>query len=112
LRNTSSYDRYYNQCAPQLCQYSYLLGFDVIYFISKTLAITGGLTKVLRFTVSFIALIVIKLITRKRKRQITANSNIVVTDLDNVTRNTLLNVQQTPIEVTFFLFSCYQLIFF
>ncbi|UJR19445.1 hypothetical protein I4U23_022575 [Adineta vaga] len=103
LENTS-FDRYYEGCAPQICEYSYSLGFNGIYFITKTLAILSGLTKILRHTVSFMTLIVIKLINRKRKSQITPRSNIAVTDLDNLTLNTLQNVPITSIEVIFLLF--------
>ncbi|CAF0838670.1 unnamed protein product [Adineta steineri] len=94
-----SFDRYYDECAPKLCQYSHPLPFNGAYFVTKTLAILSGLSKILRYIVSFVAMIVIKLINRRRKRKVAPYPNIVGTDLDNVTLNTITNVPITAIEV-------------
>ncbi|CAF4003628.1 unnamed protein product [Adineta steineri] len=94
-----SFDLYYDECAPKRCQYSHSLSFNWIYFLTKTLAILGGLSKLLRYIVSFVAMIVIKLVNRRRKRRVTPYPNMVEINLDNVTLNTTSNVPITTIEV-------------
>ncbi|UJR06785.1 hypothetical protein I4U23_011072 [Adineta vaga] len=66
LQNTS-FDHYFNECAPQSCQYSYLIQYNIIYVITMLIAVFGGLTKGLHFIVYCLELIFRKLITNRKK---------------------------------------------
>ncbi|CAF4177614.1 unnamed protein product [Adineta steineri] len=94
-----SFDLYYNETAPKLCQYSRSLPFNGAYFVTKIFSILGGLSQILRYIVSFIAMIVIKLVDRRRKRRVAPYPNMVGTDLDNVTLNTISNVPMPTGEI-------------
>ncbi|CAF1065648.1 unnamed protein product [Adineta steineri] len=94
-----SFDHYYEECAPKLCQYSHPLPFNGAYFLTKIFSILGGLSKILRYIVSFIAMIVMKLVNRRRKRRVASYPNMVETNLDNLTLNTIPNVPVATIEV-------------
>ncbi|UJR18639.1 hypothetical protein I4U23_005547 [Adineta vaga] len=73
LQNTS-FDLYFNQCAPQLCQYSYLTEYNTVYVATTLIALFGGLTIGLRFFVHYTALIIHKITdSRKKKNQIVPN---------------------------------------
>jgi hypothetical protein len=51
--NQTSYESYYNACQPQSCTYSYISRATVIYVISTTIGVIGGLTKVYCLLVPF-----------------------------------------------------------
>ncbi|CAF1245561.1 unnamed protein product [Adineta steineri] len=89
-----SFALYYEKCAPEFCQYSYPITFNGIYFLTKTLAIFSGLTKILRYVVSFIAFLVIKLLSwrKKKKTKIRPQS-------DNDIQSTLPDLPVTTIEL-------------
>jgi len=42
------YERYYNECQPVQCTYTYETRNDVIYIVTALFGIAGGLTKVLK----------------------------------------------------------------
>ncbi len=84
-----SFDRYFNECAPQSCQYSYSTKFNRIYVITTLIALFGGLTDGLHFVVSCISLLVFKLYDylKKKKNNVVAShsqqSNIVAINNEN-----------------------------
>ncbi|CAF1351615.1 unnamed protein product [Adineta steineri] len=94
-----SFDHYYEECAPKLCQYSHPLPFNGAYFLTKIFSILGGLSKILRYIVSFIAMIVIKLVNRRRKRRVAPYPTMVGPSTDDVTLNTIPNVPITTLEI-------------
>ena len=53
----SSFNRYFDECAPQFCQYSYSIQFNRVYIITTFIALIGGLTKGLHFLLSCAALV-------------------------------------------------------
>jgi hypothetical protein len=84
-----SFDRYFNACAPQSCQYSYSMQYNLLYVVTTLVALFGGLTDGLHFILYHIQLIIIKFNDRrKKKNQVAPNSNpsdIAVIDPDNNT---------------------------
>ena len=99
-----SFDRYFNECAPQSCQYSYAMQYNPVYVVTKLMALFGGLTQGLRFFLYCIQLIIIKFIDRrKKKNQVASYSNpldIPVIDLDNNTIEMGSISAATTIQVT------------
>ncbi|CAF1194236.1 unnamed protein product, partial [Adineta ricciae] len=47
----SNYEKYYKQCAPTECTYTYTRGFDILHMIANLIGIWTGLTLCLRLTV-------------------------------------------------------------
>jgi hypothetical protein len=89
--NRSSFDRYFNECAPQSCQYSYSTKFRRLYVVTTLIALFGGLLEGLHFVVSFMALVVFKLydyLKKKKKKNtvvapVSKEPNILTTDNEN-----------------------------
>jgi hypothetical protein len=48
---SSMYERYYNECQPTQCVYTFQTRNDVIYIVTTLFGIVGGLTTVLKFIV-------------------------------------------------------------
>ena len=71
FQNTS-FDLYFNECAPQSCQYSYSMQYNLAYVITLLIAVFGGLTNGLHFLVYYTELIVMKLINCRKKINIVA----------------------------------------
>jgi hypothetical protein len=63
----TSFELYFNECAPQSCQYSYLMQYNIIYVITMLLAVFGGLTKGLHLIVFYAELSIIALINCRNK---------------------------------------------
>jgi hypothetical protein len=99
-----SFDRYFNECAPQSCQYSYSMQYNLLYVVTTLVALFGGLTHGLHFILYCIQLIIIKFIDRrKKKNQVAPNSNsldIAVIDPDNNTIEIDSVSPATTIQVT------------
>ncbi|CAF3770758.1 unnamed protein product [Adineta steineri] len=103
----TSFEQYFNECAPQLCQYSYTMQFYRIYILTTLFALFGGLTKGLHIAISFIAFIILKLLNcRKKKHTIVPDIqqlDISVVDEDNKKNNEVSQVstefQPVPIQV-------------
>ncbi|UJR08063.1 hypothetical protein I4U23_012340 [Adineta vaga] len=71
-----SFDLYFNECAPQTCQYLYSTKFNQIYVITTFIGLVGGLAKGLHMIVSCLSKIVLKLYYfRKKKREIVPNEH-------------------------------------
>ncbi|CAF1154090.1 unnamed protein product [Adineta steineri] len=86
FQNTA-FDRYFNQCAPQSCEYSYVLEYNSLYVVTTVIALFGGLTNGLRFLVNILAIIIYKIVDwRKKKSQVVPNltsSNIIMNNEHN-----------------------------
>ena len=110
----TSFDLYFNECAPQSCQYSYVLEYDSLYVVTNLIALFGGLTNGLQFVVKYLSIIVYKIVDRRKKKtQIAPDStqlDIVTTDQDNG----MIEVVQSPSTTTtvqvIFLFSAFSCI--
>jgi hypothetical protein len=61
-KTSFSYLKYFNMCAPHVCQYTYVKRADHLYVITMFLALYGGLTLVLSLFVQLL----VKLILRCR----------------------------------------------
>ncbi|CAF1174405.1 unnamed protein product [Adineta steineri] len=95
----ASFEDYYKACAPRFCQYSYSSTFNEVYFITKTLAIFGGLSKVLHFALSWITRIVIKILNYKKKIKVTPQSNVVAVDVNDANPQMISNELVTTVEI-------------
>jgi hypothetical protein len=99
-----SFDLYFNECAPQSCQYSYSMQYNPVYVVTTLMALFGGLTQGLHFFLYCIQLIIIKFIDRrKKKNQVAPCSNpldVAVIDLDNNTIEIGSVSATTTIQVT------------
>jgi hypothetical protein len=65
-----NYNRYFQQCSPKSCSYTYKENTNILYALTKLLSLYGGLTLTLRFIAPKI---IIKVI-RKRRRHDTDQS--------------------------------------
>ena len=68
--NTTSYERYFNACAPDICQYTVSQRYDFLRIITLMFGLVGGLSSALSIIVPFIIITiwpaVYKFIIRKR----------------------------------------------
>jgi hypothetical protein len=95
---TISFDLYFNECAPQSCQYSYSIESNIIYVITTLIALFGGLTKGLHFFLYCIQLIVVKFVDcRRKKKQLVPYRNQPDIAVINQDINT---IEIDPIEAT------------
>ncbi len=90
-----SFDRYFNECNPQSCQYSYSTKYNRIYIITTLIALFGGLTEGLYYIISFMALIGFKLYDYIKKKK---NNVIVPHSVDN--ENNILEAISMPTIIT------------
>ncbi len=54
------HNRYFEQCAPKSCSYTYKENTNTLYALTKLLSIYGGLTIALRFIASKIIIIIMR----------------------------------------------------
>lgn len=101
----TSFDRYFNSCEPQSCQYSYALEYNSLYVITTLIALFGGLTSGLHFFVKYLAIIVYKIVDRRKKKiQIAPDSkqlDMVTIDQDNGTIEVIQSPTTTTVQVIF-----------
>jgi hypothetical protein len=97
-----SFDRYFNECNPQSCQYSYSPKYNRIYVITTLIALFGGLTEGLHYIVSCMALVGFKLydyIKKKKNNVIVPHS--VEPNVDAIgNENNVLEIAPVPIIIT------------
>ncbi|CAF1521372.1 unnamed protein product, partial [Adineta steineri] len=102
FQNTS-FDLYFNQCAPQSCEYSYVLEYNSLYVVTTLIALFGGLTDGLYFVVKVLAIIVYKIVDwRKKKSQVAPNlesSNIIMNNEDNEEASDAVSISTTTTTV-------------
>ncbi|CAF4074750.1 unnamed protein product [Adineta steineri] len=71
-----SFDIYFDECKPAICQYSDYVRYNSLYIATFLIALFGGLTKGMHLIVSFLSIIVYKIIDyRKKKIEIRPKSN-------------------------------------
>lgn len=87
-----SFDSYYEECAPEMCQYSHIVEHNVGYTITMLIAAFGGLTNGLHFLVKCLMAIVYKIVDYKRRR-----TNLVRPDKNSV------STLEPSLEVTSYL---------
>jgi hypothetical protein len=80
--NTTSYERYFNACAPDLCLYTISQRYDFLYIVTFMIGLFGGLSSALRIIVPLIIMtiwpVVYKFFSLKRTRvnQIVVDENM------------------------------------
>ncbi|CAF0800094.1 unnamed protein product [Adineta steineri] len=101
----TSFDLYFKQCAPQSCEYSYVLEYNSLYVVTTLIALFGGLTSGLHFLVKILSIIIYKVIDwRRKKNQIVPNltlSNIIVNIEDNAETSGAVSISTitvTPVQ--------------
>jgi hypothetical protein len=62
---SSNFERYYNECQPKHCTYSFIGRNNFIYIVTTLIGIAGGLSTVLKF----IAPQLVKLARRKKQQR-------------------------------------------
>ena len=111
----TSFDLYFNECAPELCQYSYIMRYDTVYVLTTLIALFGGLTNGLRFVVYYIGFVVYAVIDRrKQKNQVepySSRSDAVVIDEDHNNTAIMSNPIRTTVEVIIVDYFCQSLHF-
>lgn len=65
-----SFDRYFNECAPHYCEYTYISKFYLFYFITTIISLFGGLKDGLYFIISYLSKVIFKLYDRRKRNQI------------------------------------------
>ncbi|CAF3899998.1 unnamed protein product [Adineta steineri] len=71
-----SFDKYFDECKPAICQYSDYVRYNILHMMTVLIALFGGLTKGMHLIVSFLSIMVYKIIDyRKKKIEILPNSN-------------------------------------
>ncbi|CAF1136632.1 unnamed protein product [Adineta steineri] len=99
----TSFDLYFSQCAPQSCEYSYVLEYNSLYVVTTLIALFGGLTNGLHFLVKFLAIIVYKIVDwRKKKRQVVTSltsSNIIINNENNDEMSYAVSIPTTTTRV-------------
>jgi hypothetical protein len=68
----TSYERYYNACAPVYCKYAFRRRADVAYTLTTFLSVYKGLTMGLRFAVIFLVKLAFKLYHAVRVQRVQA----------------------------------------
>ena len=66
--NITSYERYYDACAPTLCSFSYRKRLNVLYVVSTFLGVFSGLSTAIRFLTPHVLRASHKLYNRLRNR--------------------------------------------
>ncbi|CAF1147616.1 unnamed protein product [Adineta steineri] len=98
-----SYDSYFSECAPKSCQYTYLIKFNQVYFLTTMIALLGGLTKGLHFLVALVAMIVFKIYDNRKKNQVVPSSqqsNIIIDESNDQNIEVVPVPQMSTIEIT------------
>lgn len=67
-----SYASFYEQCAPKYCSYTFTKRNNLVYIVSRTLGLYGGLTTSLRFIIPLIIKIVFKIRNYCRRNAVTS----------------------------------------
>ncbi|CAF0807515.1 unnamed protein product [Adineta steineri] len=57
--NQTFYDNYFNICQPSVCTATYVSQGNIVYIITTTIGLIGGLTKVYKFVVPIFIMIII-----------------------------------------------------
>jgi hypothetical protein len=88
--NATYYERYFNMCKSDLCQYTLIQHHDFLYIVTFMIGFYGGLSSVLSIIVPFIIMtawpIVYKVFSRRRTR-----ANQIVVD-ENARSNNCINI--------------------
>jgi hypothetical protein len=91
--NTTSYERYFNSCTPDLCQYTVSQRYDLLHILTLMIGLFGGLSSALTIIAPFIIVTMWptarKLVTRKRKR---VTQLVVVEDIRSKLNNNCINL--------------------
>ncbi|CAF1437495.1 unnamed protein product [Adineta steineri] len=96
----TSFDLYFNQCAPKSCEYSYVLEYNSLYVVTTLFALFGGLTKGLHFLVKFLAIIVYKIVDwRKKKRQVVSSLTSSDISMNNEDDEEMSNAVSIPTTI-------------
>lgn len=73
--NETSYDRYFDTCAPSFCTYSYTRRLDIGFMVATFLGIYNGIATVLRYSVPHIVRISHKIYKRIKRGHINVSND-------------------------------------
>ncbi|CAF0812814.1 unnamed protein product [Adineta steineri] len=76
--NQTFYDNYFNICQPSVCTATYISRGNIIYIITTTIGLIGGLTKVYRFIVPIFIKIMVHVIIPFIRKKCGMNNNVVI----------------------------------
>lgn len=86
-----NYERYFTQCAPKICTYSYTKRADFVYMITLLISLCGGLQIILRVVIPSI----VKYFMEKRSNTIMTNQISIrgrLTNFVGMIKNFLMNL--------------------
>ncbi|CAF1361149.1 unnamed protein product [Adineta steineri] len=88
-----SFERYFDKCQPEICQYSDYIQYNFLYIITFLIALFGGLTNGMHFLINCVSIIIYKIIDyRKKKIEIVPNS--VQSDMIEVIPESSITIDQ------------------
>ncbi|CAF1138821.1 unnamed protein product [Adineta steineri] len=73
--NQTSYDNYFNICQPSVCTATYISRGNIIYIITTTIGLIGGLTTVYKFVVPIFIKIMVHVIIPYIRKKCGRNNN-------------------------------------
>ncbi|CAF1112041.1 unnamed protein product [Adineta steineri] len=73
--NQTFYDNYFNICQPSVCTATYISRGNIIYIITTTIGLIGGLTKVYKFIVPIFIKITVRVIIPFLRKKCGMNNN-------------------------------------
>ncbi|CAF0897908.1 unnamed protein product [Adineta steineri] len=73
--NQTFYDNYFNICQPSVCTATYISHGNIVYIITTTIGLIGGLTKVYRFIVPIFLKIMVRVIIPFIRKKCGMNNN-------------------------------------
>ncbi|CAF3651242.1 unnamed protein product [Adineta steineri] len=73
--NQTFYDNYFNICQPSVCTATYVSQGNIVYIITTTIGLIGGLTKVYKFVVPIFIMIIIHVIIPFIRNKCGMNNN-------------------------------------
>ncbi|CAF4242115.1 unnamed protein product, partial [Rotaria sordida] len=94
-----NYSSYYKQCLPLLCSCTYIQKFNILYIITISLGLQGGLTIVLQWISPKLVRIIAKLYKNRKKRlniiEPSCSFNMITIEIDNINVNNSLSNDET-----------------
>jgi hypothetical protein len=74
--NQTSYDDYFNECQPSVCTATYISHGNIVYIVTTTIGLIGGLTKVYKFSVPILVKVVMSFIIPFLRKKCSTRNNV------------------------------------
>ncbi|CAF1160810.1 unnamed protein product [Adineta steineri] len=94
--NQTSYDNYFNICQPSVCTATYISRGNIIYIITTTIGLIGGLTTVYKFVVPIFIKIIVRVIIPFIRNKCDPVYQLVAEFRKQLNRNTQINMNLQP----------------